>query len=65
MKKEFAFKCHRPGVSNEVYPVNGLSFNPLGTFASVGGDGTLAFWDKEERQRLQVYSDKYVYRINM
>jgi len=50
--KNFAFKCHRS--NDEIFAVNSLDFHPtMGTFASCGGDGSFAFWDKEHRQRLK------------
>eukprot|EP00927_Polykrikos_kofoidii_P024517 TRINITY_DN2228_c0_g1_i1.p1 TRINITY_DN2228_c0_g1~~TRINITY_DN2228_c0_g1_i1.p1 ORF type:complete len:360 (+),score=50.62 TRINITY_DN2228_c0_g1_i1:197-1276(+) len=53
--KNFAFKCHR--TTDEVYAVNGIDFHPtMGSFASVGGDGTFVFWDKENRQRLKQFN---------
>mmetsp|Transcript_4801 Transcript_4801/g.11403 ORF Transcript_4801/g.11403 Transcript_4801/m.11403 type:complete len:560 (+) Transcript_4801:128-1807(+) len=51
----FSFKCHRKnnGSSRKsAFPVNDLSFHPNGTFASVGGDGSINFWDKDARVRL-------------
>lgn len=48
---KFAFKCHRQ--DKQVFPVNSLSFNKFGTFATVGGDGAVTFWDKDNKQRLK------------
>ena len=58
--KKFAFKCHRQaapdGDGDIVYPVNSLVFHPIhGTFASGGGDGTVALWDAEAKRRLKQY----------
>jgi mRNA export factor len=51
---DFSFKCHRAG-RNQVYPVNSISVHKLGTFATAGGDGAFAFWDKDARQRLRSF----------
>lgn len=51
-KKNFMFKCHRHGPN--VYNVNGVEFHPYGTFATVGSDGIVAFWDKDSKQRLHL-----------
>lgn len=58
--RKFAFKCHRQpateGDGDIVYPVNALEFHPIhGTFASGGGDGTVALWDAESKRRLKQY----------
>jgi len=53
----FTFKCHRQGT--KVYPVNDLSFNPRGTFATAGGDGAYHFWDKDSRNRLKQFNNCY------
>lgn len=50
-KESFAFKCHRQ--DSNVFPVNTISFHPSGTFATVGGDGVVSFWDKDNKQRLK------------
>ena len=51
-KESFAFKCHRQ--DSNVYPVNHICFNnQFGTFATVGGDGIINFWDKDNKQRLK------------
>jgi WD40 repeat protein len=56
--KNFAFKCHRienTNGSSQTHAVNDISFHPVfGTFATVGSDGGVNFWDKEARQRLKV-----------
>jgi mRNA export factor len=52
-KDSFAFKCHRQNTT-EVYSVNHICFHPhFGTFATVGGDGVINFWDKDNKQRLK------------
>jgi len=60
-EKSFAFKSHRikdqaqqRGTKDfhHVYPVNDIKFNSRGTFATVGGDGVVNFWDKEAKTRL-------------
>jgi mRNA export factor len=57
-KDHFAFKCHRQ--DNNVFSVNGLAFNnTYGTFATVGSDGVVNFWDKGMYERLCVDIDVY------
>ncbi|BFZ62629.1 mitotic spindle checkpoint protein Bub3 [Saitoella coloradoensis] len=56
--RSFAFKCHRQAVDgvDTIYPVNALAFHPVhGTFASGGGDGTVALWDGGAKKRLKQY----------
>ncbi|KAI1416912.1 mitotic checkpoint protein BUB3 [Hypoxylon sp. FL1857] len=62
--RKYAFKCHRTpqagadGSSTDVvYPVNALAFHPVhgSTFASGGGDATVALWDAEAKRRMKVY----------
>ncbi|KAL7895222.1 WD40 repeat-like protein [Trichoderma sp. SZMC 28014] len=58
--RKYAFKCHRQaapdGDGDVVYPVNALAFHSAhGTFASGGGDGTVALWDAEAKRRLKQY----------
>jgi cell cycle arrest protein BUB3 len=58
--RKYAFKCHRQaapdGDGDVVFPVNALAFHPVhGTFASGGGDGTVALWDAEAKRRLKQY----------
>ncbi|KAH7319919.1 WD40-repeat-containing domain protein [Stachybotrys elegans] len=58
--RKYAFKCHRQaapdGDGDIVYPVNALAFHPVhGTFASGGGDATVALWDAEAKRRLKQY----------
>mmetsp|Transcript_22020 Transcript_22020/g.32528 ORF Transcript_22020/g.32528 Transcript_22020/m.32528 type:complete len:353 (+) Transcript_22020:114-1172(+) len=51
-KESFAFKCHRQDSS--VYAVNDICFHKQwGTFATVGADGVVNFWDKDNKQRLK------------
>jgi mRNA export factor len=51
-KESFAFKCHRQ--DSIVYSVNAIAFhNQFGTFATVGSDGVVNFWDKDNKQRLK------------
>jgi mRNA export factor len=63
-KRSFAFKCHRPKAKDHqgkpsnttyIYPVNAISFNPRGTFATAGSDGVFNFWDKEGKTRLKEF----------
>lgn len=56
-KNNFAFKCHRENNTN-VYAVNSISFNPIGTFATCGADGVISFWDKDNKQKLKNFSSK-------
>jgi cell cycle arrest protein BUB3 len=60
--RKYAFKCHRQAAPEEegggdvVFPVNALAFHPVwGTFASGGGDGTVALWDAEAKRRMRLY----------
>lgn len=57
--RKYAFKCHRqtsPEGTDVVYPVNALAFHPsFGTFASGGGDTTVALWDAEAKRRMKIY----------
>ncbi|GKT48592.1 mitotic checkpoint protein BUB3.2 [Colletotrichum spaethianum] len=58
--RKYAFKCHRQaapdGEGDIVYPVNAMAFHPVyGTFASGGGDGTVALWDAEAKRRMKQY----------
>ena len=54
-KDSFAFKCHRS--DSNVYSVNNICFhNQFGTFATVGSDGVVNFWDKDNKQRLKGFS---------
>lgn len=63
--RKYAFKCHRQQAAPEeeggggdvVYPVNALAFHPVygRTFASGGGDGTVALWDAEAKRRMRQY----------
>ncbi|KAK3390984.1 WD40-repeat-containing domain protein [Podospora didyma] len=60
--RKYAFKCHRQAAPEEegsidiVYPVHALAFHPVyGTFASGGGDGTVALWDAEAKRRMRQY----------
>lgn len=63
--RKYAFKCHRQANAEEdgggdvVYPVNALVFHPVygKTFASGGGDGTVALWDAEAKRRMKQYQN--------
>ena len=72
MTANFNFKCHRVDVNDKAgvknsqnkqsetraYPVHGVSFNgKYNTLATCGGDGTLVFWDKDNRQRLKGFPE--------
>jgi len=52
-KDAFAFKCHRQ--DSNVHSVNSICFHNFGTFATVGGDGVVNFWDKDNKQRLKTF----------
>lgn len=49
--KNFSFKCHRQ--DQDVYAVNDIAFHPTGVFATVGSDGAITFWDKDNKQKLK------------
>jgi mRNA export factor len=49
--KNFSFKCHRQ--NQDAYSVNALAFHPAGIFATVGSDGVVTFWDKDNKQKLK------------
>jgi cell cycle arrest protein BUB3 len=57
--KKYAFKCHRETVDgvDVIYPVNSLAYHPVykQTFASGGGDGTVALWDGATKRRIRQY----------
>lgn len=54
-KENFAFKCHRQDAN--VYSVNDIAFqHQFGTFATVGTDGVVNFWDKDNKQRLKGFN---------
>ncbi len=50
--KNFSFKCHRQN-NQDVYAVNAIAFHPIGVFATVGSDGAVTFWDKDNKQKLK------------
>ncbi|GAA5824578.1 hypothetical protein JCM5353_007250 [Sporobolomyces roseus] len=57
--KKYAFKCHRQVIegTDTVYPVQGLTFNPVhGTFSTGGGDATVSLWDPFAKKRLRQFS---------
>jgi len=54
-RERYAFKCHRktdPATGEVIYPVHAVSFHPLGTFATGGGDGYVNIWDGAAKKRL-------------
>jgi cell cycle arrest protein BUB3 len=62
--RNYAFRAHRvenPNTKvNTVYPVNTISFHPVhGTFASGGGDGSIAIWDPVVRKRIKYYAPEF------
>lgn len=52
-KNNFAFKCHRK--ETNAFAVNAIAFHPIGTFATVGSDGVIYFWDKDNKQKLKEF----------
>lgn len=38
--------------ANDIFAVNAIHFHQKNTYASVGSDGVISFWDKEARHRL-------------
>mmetsp|Transcript_12390 Transcript_12390/g.16264 ORF Transcript_12390/g.16264 Transcript_12390/m.16264 type:complete len:360 (-) Transcript_12390:151-1230(-) len=55
-RESFAFKCHRQ--DSNVYSVNAISFHSqFGTFSTVGSDGVVNFWDKDNKQRLKGFNE--------
>jgi mRNA export factor len=55
-KQSFTFKCHRQ--ESSVYAVNGIAFHPVhGTFATVGSDGAVNFWDKDIKSRIYSFTE--------
>mgnify|MGYP006094235281 CR=1 FL=1 len=64
-RKSYKFKCHRedivPGNKSQgqrVYPVNSISFNHRGSFATGGADGTIGLWNKNTKRKLKQLSKK-------
>jgi len=56
--KKYAFKCHRAKVDSteNVYPVNAITFHPKhGTFATGGCDGVVNIWDGQNKKRLRQF----------
>lgn len=49
--KTFAYKCHRD--DNNIYAVHSIAFHQIGTFLTAGADGTIIFWDKDQKQKLR------------
>lgn len=57
-KESFAFKCHRRDIT--VYPVNDICFHhQYQTFATVGGDGGVSYWDKDNKQRYVLFFEVF------
>jgi mRNA export factor len=50
--RSFVFKCHRDAATNDIYSVNAIDFHNQNTFLTAGGDGSMAWWDKDARSRL-------------
>lgn len=49
--RKFGFRCHRN--RDDIYAVNSIAFHPVhGTFGTAGSDGSVAFWDKDTKQRI-------------
>jgi len=69
----FGYWCHRANADGSLvstnhnsqpknsYAVNSISFHPGGKFATAGADGTIYFWDKDERKRTTTFQKMYVY----
>jgi len=54
--RNFSFKCHR-NPQHQIFAVNAIDFHPVcGTFLTCGGDGTVGYWDKDNRQRLKEFN---------
>lgn len=57
---DFAFRCHRitgpnPG-QDKIFAVNSVDVNVrYNTLATSGSDGTIVFWDKDNKQRLKAF----------
>ena len=59
-RDHFAFKCHRQ--DSNVYSVNAIAFQKtFGTFATVGSDGVVNFWDKGT---CNVISERYFWAMS-
>jgi len=57
-KKTFTFVCHRHGQKKEreAYAINTIAFHgQYGTMATVGSDGVVGFWDKDNKQVLKQF----------
>jgi len=54
--KNFSFKCHRDNSALTISALNGIAFSSFGTFATVGSDGVMSFWDKDDRSRLKTFN---------
>lgn len=55
-KESFAFKCHRKvtnALPTEVFAVNDICFHSQHIFATIGADGCVLFWNKDEKRRLK------------
>ncbi len=50
--RSFVFKCHRDTSTNDIYSVNAIHFHNQNTFLTAGGDGCMAWWDKDARSRV-------------
>lgn len=48
--KTFAYKCHRN--NDNIFPVHVIKFHQFGTFFTGGGDGSIIFWDKDNKAKL-------------
>ena len=56
--KNYAFKSHRKKEDDVevIFPVNALAFHPQhGTFATGGGDGSVAIWDGATKRRVKIW----------
>eukprot|EP00922_Rhytidocystis_sp_ex-Travisia-forbesii_P051956 GHVS01077117.1.p1 GENE.GHVS01077117.1~~GHVS01077117.1.p1 ORF type:complete len:413 (+),score=61.70 GHVS01077117.1:178-1239(+) len=60
-KEDFTFRCHRMperGQMDSIYAVNSVDTNPkFNTLVTSGADGTIVFWDKDNKQRLKSFEN--------
>jgi len=49
--RTFAYKCHRS--QDTIFAVHAIKFHSFGTFLTAGADGSILFWDKDQKQKLK------------
>jgi mRNA export factor len=59
------FKCHKTEENNNVnilYPVHSIGFHPNSKnfVFTAGGDGTMTFWDYEQKNKIKTFNFKGV-----